>query len=483
MEALKIMRAMLCLCSLVWAQLCGAQSEPASLATALDANTRADILADVARSLSSDYVLPEMAEQLAALVREQAAAGAYDAITVPADFAARLTQDLRRLSHDQHLGVLYEPPPEPTTNAAANPGPPLDPGPLFNHGFERVERLPGNIGYIDLRGFMQPAGVGRVCAAAMSFVADTDALIIDLRNNGGGLPQTMALLASYFFEQRTHLTDIYNRSEDSTLEFWSSEQLLGPRYGQTKPVYLLVSRRTFSAAEDFAYNLQLLRRATLVGEVTGGGAHPVRPYRLSHGLVLMVPGAKSINPISHTNWEGVGVQPDIRVPAFAALHVARDRLLKGLAAKHANLQFATLLANEIQANAAALSELQRMHAEEQALPLQFVKREPKQLRASSQGRDAAEFLSALNTGSLAVMQRFRERHSMNLQRLADDYALYVDSGGFKVHSIVATTTDGITLLARRNQDSAWSALRFVIDDAAPHPVLRLEVLPTPPPRR
>src|SRR5207253_8430372 len=153
-------------------------------------------------------------------------------------------------------------------------------------------------------------------------LADTDALIIDLRDNGGGQPRMVAYIASYLFDKRMHLNDLYERRTNSTQEFWTRD-VPGRKFGGTKPVYLLTSKRTFSGAEEFSYDLQSLGRATIIGETTGGGAHPTQQFRIDDRFVIGVPFARAINPITKTNWEGGRVASDVRVPAADALETAR----------------------------------------------------------------------------------------------------------------------------------------------------------------
>ena len=147
-------------------------------------------------------------------------------------------------------------------------------------------------------------------------------MIIDLRNNGGGNRDSVALLASYFFDRPTHLSDVVAPRTGERLSMWTSGNVEGRHYGVSRPVYILTSRATFSAAEDFAYAMQTRKRATIVGEVTRGGAHPVAPFRLSSHFIVVLPVAESISPVTHTNWEGAGVRPDVAVPAEQALGVA-----------------------------------------------------------------------------------------------------------------------------------------------------------------
>jgi C-terminal processing protease CtpA/Prc len=169
--------------------------------------------------------------------------------------------------------------------------------------------------------FADPQLCGATAAAAMNFLAGTRAIIFDLRANGGGDPAMVALLSSYLFAEPTHLNDLWERKTGTTQQFWTLPYVPGRRM-DGKPVYVLTSHRTFSGAEEFAYNLKNLKRATIVGEVTGGGAHPVSPHRIDDHFVIGVPFARAVNPISKTNWEGTGVEPDVKVAAADALDTA-----------------------------------------------------------------------------------------------------------------------------------------------------------------
>jgi len=198
----------------------------------------------------------------------------------------------------------------------------------MNHGFSKVERLRGNIGYLEFLNFMDEELGADTVAAAMNFVNGTDALIIDMRNNGGGNPAMVALVCSYLFgPEPIHLNDLYWREGNRTDEFWTRKELSGKRY-LNKDVYVLTSKRTFSGAEEFTYNLKNLKRATIIGETTGGGAHPGGGFRISEHFGMFIPTGRAISPITKTNWEGTGVIPDISVPADQALLVARIMALK-----------------------------------------------------------------------------------------------------------------------------------------------------------
>lgn len=201
-----------------------------------------------------------------------------------------------------------------------------------NMGFPALKILEGNIGYLNVVGFGPVEEIGPTCSAAMAYLAHTDALIIDLRANGGGEPAAVQYLASYFFDGKApvHLNSIYNRGSNTTEEFWVLPNLPGSRY-LDKPVYVLTSSRTFSGGEELAYDLQTQKRATLIGETTGGGANPCDMVELPEGFGASIPTGRAINPVTKTNWEGTGVIPDIKTPAANALAEAHRLALNTLA--------------------------------------------------------------------------------------------------------------------------------------------------------
>ncbi|MEW6051208.1 MAG: S41 family peptidase [Candidatus Zixiibacteriota bacterium] len=197
----------------------------------------------------------------------------------------------------------------------------------------KLERLPGNIGYLDLRQFVGAEFAGQTAVNAMGFLANTDAIIFDLRQNGGGDPSMIQLLTSYLLKEPTHLNSFYIRQTDSIAQFWSAAWVPGQRL-EKADVYVLTSSFTFSGAEEFTYNLKNLKRATIIGETTGGGAHPVEEHFFpSLHFGARIPFGRAINPISGTNWEGTGVKPDIEIPADKALVVAQQTALKKLLEK------------------------------------------------------------------------------------------------------------------------------------------------------
>jgi C-terminal processing protease CtpA/Prc len=208
-------------------------------------------------------------------------------------------------------------------------------GKQVNFGFERVERLAGNVGYLEIRSFgFDPADIADVAAAAFTFLGRTDALIIDVRRNGGGSPFMVAHVASYLFgPQPVLLNSLYWRPRNRTDDFYTMRDLPGTRYGPDKPVYVLTSRNTFSGAEEFAYDLQTRKRAVIVGDTTGGGAHPGGMQRVTEHFGVFVPTGRAINPITKTDWERVGVRPDIAVASDQALRTAHLTALRGLRSK------------------------------------------------------------------------------------------------------------------------------------------------------
>jgi retinol-binding protein 3 len=308
---------------------------------AIDATVRQQIIDSTIAEVNKNYVFPEKAKKVEAALRQHQQRSAYKDIGSAAKLAGLLTEQLQAETQDRHLRVIYSAEPMPDQSADKKPSPEQRAAELLelkkaNFGIERVERLPFNIGYLDLRGFAPTADAGDAIAAAMTLVANTDALIIDLRKNGGGEPATVALLASYLFDERTHLSDFYLREGKRTVQMWSSDYVPGDRFGKDKEVYVLTSRHTFSAAEDFSYSLQQLKRVKVVGETTGGGAHPGDVMRLSPHFGVFVPSGRSINPITQSNWEGTGVSPDIKTTAEDALKTAQATLLRNITAQEKN---------------------------------------------------------------------------------------------------------------------------------------------------
>ncbi len=330
------MRKTLFACALAASMALPALAQPPAPPT-ITAQDRAAIIDDIAAALNEIYVFPETAKKMEEHVRAQLKSGAYDRLGKLDEFTQKLTEDLQSVSRDLHLRVAFNPDPPggeeggPTPEQQARYENQLR---RDNYCFRKVERLSGNVGYIKLDCFAQADLGGSTAIAAMGFLSGTDALIFDLRDNGGGSPSMIQLLISYLLEgEPTHLNSFYIRKGDRTEQFWTNAWVPGKRMPDV-PVFVLTSGRTFSAAEEFTYNLKNLKRATLVGETTGGGAHPVNFHRVKgYPVGVSLPFGRAINPISGTNWEGTGVEPDIKAPVADALAVAHSRALSTLAEK------------------------------------------------------------------------------------------------------------------------------------------------------
>jgi len=304
---------------------------------AIDKAIRKSVIDSVSKLLADNYVFPGKAKAMSALLRKNLKAGTYDRISNPEEFAARLTNDLRMVTKDRHLAVIFGPQRIAQMRCDTIYGESLPEviraRQRDNFGFRKVELLPGNVGYIDFRMFDNPQlpGAGAAAVSAMNFLANAQAVIFDLRRNGGGYPEMIQLISTYLFEGEAHLNDLYTRPTNLTQQYWILPWVPGPRLAKV-PVYILTSNYTFSGAEEFSNNLRELKRATIVGQATGGGAHPVNFKILNDLFILKVSIGRAINPVSKNNWEGIGVQPHVKVPADSALDIAYlmalDTLLK-----------------------------------------------------------------------------------------------------------------------------------------------------------
>ncbi len=308
----------------------------------LDKTLKKQTIEAITILLDSNYVFPETAKKMNQLVLKNLRSGKYNQITDPDELAGRLTEDLRSVSHDLHLNVRYEPGQIAAMRAdtQSNQVPPelIKSWQRINYGFAKEEYLPGNVGYLELKAFTDPKlhEAGQAAISAMNYLANAQALIFDLRKNGGGHPEMIQLLSSFLFAEPTHLNDIYERPGNTTQQYWSLPYIPGSRRPDV-PVYILTSNYTFSAAEEFSNNLKELKRATIVGENTGGGAHPVDFKIVNDLFTLSLPFGRAINPVSKSNWEGTGVIPHVKVPADSAFNtaylMALDTLLKSASAQ------------------------------------------------------------------------------------------------------------------------------------------------------
>ena len=292
------------------------------------AEFKAAAVDSVSWALNRTYVFEDVAKEMEEHIRKKLKRGEYDELGTIQEFARQLTADLCEISNDRHLGVVFmsdesveELQQDDEDHDVAHQRA-LQRGRKCNFDFKKIEILDGNVGYLKLNGFNDTSLSGPTAIAAMNFLGYTDALIIDLTENGGGSPSLIQTIMAYLLDESTHLNSFYIREGDSTKQFWSAPYVPGPKMENVE-LYVLTSGHTFSAAEEFTYNVKNLERGTIVGETTGGGAHPVKGYLFpSLNMGMRVSFGRAVNPVSGTNWEGTGVTPDIEVPADQALDAA-----------------------------------------------------------------------------------------------------------------------------------------------------------------
>ena len=308
----------------------------------LDRALRARTIDTLAAKLNEHYVFPAKAGQMAASLQQRQLEGKYDGIDNGYRLARQLTADLHGVAKDLHMKVGYHPMmalphddrPAPASRAQWE---------QHTNFFERlmqrraaarevkyVGRLGDKVGYVKITSFPDSYLMPDKYAETMDELADTAGLIMDLRGNRGGDPLAVVLLISYFVDGRTRLNDIWERDTGLSVQHYTEEKLDGRRYGGGKPVMILVDSGTGSAGEDFAYTMQALKRATVIGEPTWGGAHPTGMYPLGGHFYASIPNQRSISPITGTNWEGTGVKPDVETTRDRTLAVARDLMRRRL---------------------------------------------------------------------------------------------------------------------------------------------------------
>lgn len=294
----------------------------------LTTNIKANVIENLSATLMKNYIFSDTATKMANVLKSRLKNKDYESITTPNEFAQKLTTDLHSVYRDIHLAVTYNPQFEnilkntSDINSSQVQEKNLQNARQQNFGFKKIEILSGNIGYIYFdRFFGLNESSKETITNAFSFLQHTNALVIDLRNNGGGSPDMVNYICSYFFKEKTHINNLYERRTNKTKEYWT-EPLSSSSNFHSLPLYILVNRRTFSAAEEFAYDLQSLHRATIIGETTGGGAHPVSPEPIGNGFIGNIPYARAINPLTGKNWEAIGVKPDIQINADSSLDAA-----------------------------------------------------------------------------------------------------------------------------------------------------------------
>lgn len=305
------------------------------------AEERGVVIEQVLGALRDSYVGTDVVRKIEAEIRAHRTSGDYDRFSNPEQFVQALTRDLQAASGDKHLAVEFSA--EPVEHDS------------LDCQFVNVAVLGGNVGYIKFDAFQPPGRCGETAAAAMSLVADCRALIVDIRDNSGGDPIMVAFMASYFFADPVHLDDIHERRTNVTVESWTLPFVPGRKF-VGKPVFIVTSSRTFSAAEEFAYDLQMLKRAAIVGERSGGGAHPAVSREIDAHFQVSVPVARYVNPLSRTNWEGKGVQPDVAAREAVAVQAAYRAALETVIGKTTAPKQRAAIERQIQALTAVIDE-------------------------------------------------------------------------------------------------------------------------------
>ncbi|MFE7584915.1 S41 family peptidase [Streptomyces gardneri] len=291
----------------------------------------APVIDKTARLVTEQYVFPEIAEQVAGLLQQRLAEGAYD-VDGAEELARLVTADLQSVNGDRHLRLKHHADPVSPKQGAASLDAMRRDFDTSLGGAPRLQLLDGGIAVVELAPMLFPLEwAAEPLSAALTLASRAQALIVDLRANRGGDPDTVAFVCSYLLDQRTHLNTMHWRNGERSEQSWSLPHVPGARFGGSKPLYVLTSDSTFSAAEELAYNLQQLGRATVVGERTRGGAHPCKGWTVHPHLEATIPMGRAINPVSHTNWEGTGVQPDIPCATTDALDHAHALALTRLA--------------------------------------------------------------------------------------------------------------------------------------------------------
>lgn len=352
------MKKATCLMILVFSSICVLLGQNAQ--TAIDPTEKKEVIEALCANLEREYIFPEVTDKYVRMLRDNLRSGKYDGILRPEEFAVAVTDDLMAVSRDEHLTVRFNPAWVKEERNRKD----LDEQAIklqerrsraTNYGFMEAKIFPGNIGYLRLDSFSYDMGAQDAAVGAMSFLSNADALIIDLRRNGGGSPEMVQFLCSYFLDNpRQHLNSFSYKDPERLTQYWTYTYLPGKRLDKAD-LYLLTSENTFSAAEEFAYNLKNLKRATVIGENTGGGAHDNRFVVLSDRFYMSLPFARAVNPVTKTNWERVGVEPDVKVSQDIALGTAQAMASRRLAEGEEDPAFKAYYQWQCDAYAAALN--------------------------------------------------------------------------------------------------------------------------------
>lgn len=304
----------------------------------INTDNHVKVIRFLSEKLRAYYIFPDVAEKICVSFQKHLENGDYNDITDDEFFAYALTAHMQEICHDEHLWVKWhsDPLPDDEENLRLSETWRQEQqlqAKISNYGLHKIERMAGNVGYLEIRYLHRPSWGGHVAVAAMNFLANTDALIIDLRECTGGYPGMVALISSYLLgEEPAQLNSIYWRDDDAIQQYWTLPYIPGPRLDD-KPLYILISKKTFSGGEGFAYDMQARKRAFIIGEQTDGGAHPGASYRLHPHYEVFIPIGNPIHPITGKNWEGVGITPDTLVSAKFALKAAHKMALEEIIKK------------------------------------------------------------------------------------------------------------------------------------------------------
>ncbi len=278
------------------------------------------LVSKIGDELKNKYVYPHLGEKMAQKILDKLAKNRYSTQLNSQELAAQIEKDLYAIARDKHLHLVIASSLHPTQEKNSTPqnnGPKND-----NFGFNKVEVLPGNIGYLRIDRMAIEREAARVASDHLNKLSKVRAIIFDLRGNPGGAAGMVVYLSSYLFKEEKHLYSMYNRLQNRTKDVRTLTGLPGKKQIEDKPVYILTSAKTFSAAEGFAYTLKHHKRAVIVGERTGGGAHPMIWSKLPYNFMLCIPFARIIHPVTNTDWEGKGVIPHHEVSSEEALQKA-----------------------------------------------------------------------------------------------------------------------------------------------------------------
>jgi hypothetical protein len=427
----------------------------------IDARTRNEAIDEILKTIKENYFSVELGEKMDSAIRSHRLKKAYDSITSAKILADTLTQNLYEISRDPHLYIRV--------SDNRNQSVPPELRREGNFGISKLEILPGNIGYLQINGFPPIELASETLAAAMSFLKNTDALIIDLRNNRGGAFQTVALMVSYFVPEKSiRLIEVDAPRVRQKSTSGTVEKLDAPRY-LDKPIYLLTSQNTFSEGEEFVYDMQALKRATSIGETTRGGANLANLFPIQNVFILEVSFAQVKNVITGTNWGGVGVKPDIPASSEKALEIAQTEASKKLT-----------------------------ETKKQVTETIWLKKENSQIKLDNPtliqypetpaGKTLQEFVQAFNTGEREQLLGFHQTRQPNDEegkRIANENAgqdlqFYQVSGGLLAKKIVNLSDTKIQLYAQLKNNGDWIILILEVLPEAPFKIVNLGVEQTKP---